>query len=137
MPFSCFTNLIGQLPAFAFIDILHLAERIAHPFSDDDVGIYSDKMLKSLLSACDRQQIQSSFESDGVQAIPSSRSCPGSDTHGERTDFYDLPAIALALRHWRRIAYRRGHWKMLCGGGDGASGSIGGATVLNCGTSSG
>ena len=146
MPFLCCTDLLGQISAFALIDILHLAERIAHPFADNHIWIYFDKVPESLLSAGFREQVKACLQSDGVQAIPAASTCSGSDTHSERTDFYDLPAIALALGHWRRIAYRRGLWKIwwtgscatLVGGvGIGATLSSGSATLMNCVTSSG
>ena len=72
MPFLCYTDLLGQISAFALIDILHLAERIAHPFANDHIGIYSDEVLKSLLSAGFREQVKACLKSDGVQAVPSS-----------------------------------------------------------------
>ena len=133
MSFLRHTKLLGQLTALAPIDILHVTERIAHPFANNNVRVYSDKVLESLLSAGFREQVKACLKSDGVQAIPSSCWCPGSDTHGERTDFYDLPAIALALGHWRRIAYRRGLWKIWWTCSVGATG----ATLLNCVISSG
>ena len=61
MLFLCCTEFEGQKATLAPVDILHLAERISHPFANNDVGINIDQVPKSLLPTTLREQVKSSF----------------------------------------------------------------------------
>jgi len=66
MLFLCCAEFLGQEATFALVDILYLAERIAHPFANYDVRANLDQVPKSLLPHTLREQVKSSFYCDGV-----------------------------------------------------------------------
>ena len=61
MFFLCCTEFLVQEAAFVLVDILHLAERIAHPFANNDVRVNFDQVPKILLPPTLREQVKSSF----------------------------------------------------------------------------
>ena len=66
MLFLCCTEFLKQEAAFVLVDILHLAERIAHPFANDDIRVNFDQVSTSLLPPTLREQIKTCFECGGV-----------------------------------------------------------------------
>ena len=66
MLFLCCTEFVGQKATLAPVDILHLAERIAHPFANNDVRVNFDQVPESFLPPTLREQIKSSFQCDGI-----------------------------------------------------------------------